>query len=148
MAAKTGPASKINRGEADQILSDNAGDFALLVFERSGCHYCEEQRPAVEFFSQAYGWTVKHLDIDRYGKMANEYRIDITPSIIMLCKSAGRAIEISKGLVSFDELKERILEGIAHLAQGNEPAPAPDAEPVVLQKHLKLAEGHDWGNNP
>jgi conjugal transfer pilus assembly protein TraF len=148
VAAKTGPVSKVNHDKADGILSENAGDFALLVFERSGCHYCEAQQPIVEQFSQAFGWTVKHLDIERYSQMASEYRIDITPSIIMLGRSAQRAVEISKGLVSFDELKELVLEGITLLTREIESVPAPEAEPGVWQKHLKVAVGRDRGDNP
>jgi conjugal transfer pilus assembly protein TraF len=138
--------SKINRDDFDQILTANAGNFALLVFERAGCHYCEEQQQAIELFQQTFNWTVKHLDINQYGTMAKQYGIDITPSIIMLSKSAGRAIEISKGLVTFDELKERIIQGIPYLTR--EVNSNPEPEPDVLQKHLKLAEGQDWGNNP
>ena len=134
-------------GDSDRALIENAGDFALLVFERAGCHYCEDQRPAVDLFSQSFGWTVKHLDVDQYGPMANQYQIDITPSIIMISKSASIGMEISKGLVSFDELEERVLEGIAHF-QEIDSAPAPEAEPDFWQRNLRLVEGQTWGKNP
>jgi conjugal transfer pilus assembly protein TraF len=139
--------SKSMNGDLDRVLIENSGDFALLVFERAGCHYCEDQRPAVELFSQTFGWIVKHLDIDQYGQMANQYQIDITPSIIMISRSASIGIEISKGLMSFDEIKGRVLEGIAQFTQKIDSGPAPEAEPGLWQRNLRLVEGHDWRNH-
>ena len=95
--------------------------FALIVFEQQGCHYCEAQRPIIERFQVIHGWTVKYLDINEYRNMADKYSIEVTPSVLMVSKTSNKAIQISSGVVSLAELQRNITRAIKYLEGKNRP---------------------------
>jgi conjugal transfer pilus assembly protein TraF len=107
--------------EISNTLSAGSDEFALIVFEQVGCHYCEAQRPIIERFQVAHGWTVKYLDINEYKSMADKYSIEMTPSVMMISRSTNNAIQISSGVVSLAELQQRIIRAVQYLTGKNKP---------------------------
>jgi conjugal transfer pilus assembly protein TraF len=108
--------------EIENILNFAAQDFALIVFESPGCHYCEAQRPILERFRITYGWTVRYVDIDEHRPMAEQYGIDITPSVLMLAREQNTAVPISSGVVSMADLRKRLMRAIRYMRGETEPA--------------------------
>ena len=105
----------------EKTISSAADSFALMVFESPGCSYCETQRPIIEEFKFNYGWKVRHLDIDKYRSLADQYGIDMTPSILILSKENRQAMPISTGVISISELEKRVMRAIRYLAGEAQP---------------------------
>jgi conjugal transfer pilus assembly protein TraF len=110
------------REELEGVLNSAAADFALIVFESPGCHYCEVQRPILEGFRATYGWTLRYMDIDEKRIMAEQYGIDITPSVLMIARGKDTAIPISSGVVSMADLKKRLMRAIRYVRGETEAA--------------------------
>jgi conjugal transfer pilus assembly protein TraF len=108
--------------EIEGVLESAAGDFALIVFEAVGCHYCEAQRPILERFRVSHGWTVRYVDIDEHRPMAERYGIDMTPSVLMLAREPNTAVPISTGVVSMADLRKRLMRAIRYVRGETEPA--------------------------
>lgn len=113
---------RAKKEELEGVLDSAVHDFALVVFESPGCHYCEAQRPIIERFKITHGWTVRYLDIDAHRPMAEQYGIDITPSVLMLARQHNSAIPISSGVVSIPDLEKRLMRAIRYVRGETEPA--------------------------
>lgn len=107
---------RLKNEQRDESLRDGADEFALIVFESSGCGYCEAQRTTLEAFEERNGWSVKYLDIYENKNLAEKYSIDMTPTIMMLSRSSKELIHISKGVVSMAELRSRIARAIRYIS--------------------------------
>jgi conjugal transfer pilus assembly protein TraF len=108
--------------ELEGVLDSAVNDFALVVFESPGCHYCEAQRPILERFKITHGWTVRYVDIDAHRPMAEQYGIDTTPSVLMLAREQNAAVPISSGVVAIADLEKRLMRAIRYVRGETEPA--------------------------
>lgn len=71
----------------------------LLYFHASWCKACDQQKPIVDAI-QAKGYKVVRIDIDTNPELAQTYKIEGVPTIIILDKDGNEAFR-QTGVVPF-----------------------------------------------
>lgn len=99
--------SSMEKKERKQVLQQNRDNFALVVFTKPGCSYCEAEDKILKWFSSNTGWVVKRVDITQQSGMAARFGITITPTLIMIQKGNQDYTPISAGVVTAEELEDR-----------------------------------------
>lgn len=90
----------------------------FYIFE-SRCAYCHAFAPTVKGFAKKYGWSVLPISLDGIGiadfpearrdnGTARKLNVSVIPALIMVEPKTGRVSPISTGLISEDEIIERI----------------------------------------
>jgi len=103
MQAKFG----MEKEEQKRVLQQNRDNFALVMFVRPGCEYCEEERKIVKWFTESTGWTIKEVDISRQPDLAIRFGVTITPSIILIEKGNKDYMPVSAGVVTANEIEDK-----------------------------------------
>jgi conjugal transfer pilus assembly protein TraF len=86
---------------------ENRDEFALVMFVRPGCEFCEEERKIVKWFTNTTGWIVKEVDITRQPELANRFGVTITPSLILIQKGNKEYMPVSAGVAAANEIEEK-----------------------------------------
>jgi conjugal transfer pilus assembly protein TraF len=107
---------RIKNQELHNLLKDGQKNFALIVFESSGCGYCIAQRPIIEAFQAGSGWSVRYIDIDENRQLSAKYNIDTTPTIMMLSRQRKALIHIAKGVVALADLQETVARTVSYIS--------------------------------
>ena len=100
-------------------IKEAAKDYGLIFFFKSQCSYCHEFAKTVNNFSKQYGLEVLAITLD--GKSIPEYpdakvnngisnrlKIYAVPALILTNPTTGQMIPITFGLISEQELIDRI----------------------------------------
>jgi conjugal transfer pilus assembly protein TraF len=101
--------------EVNSYIVGKRYDYGLIVFVSSRCPYCKVQLNAVREFVNYYGWEVKVVDIDYDKRAVSSFGIEVVPSIILVSKRSGDWFPLSSGVVTVDEIKERIYLAVRKL---------------------------------
>ncbi len=108
--------------KAIQQLAQHSG---LFFFYRSSCPYCQRFAPIVKNFSQRYGISVVPITTDgvalpefpnSHADQGQSERFNITqePALFTVDPYTHQAVPVGYGLMSEDELRERILQIAQH----------------------------------
>jgi conjugal transfer pilus assembly protein TraF len=112
----------LRRQEEEGIrkISALSKKYGLFLFFRNDCPYCEEFSPIVKRFSKKYGWEV--LAVSERGEQSKEFKrslrdnglaeawgVKIYPSLFAVDPRGGRVIPVAVGMISVEEMEERIL---------------------------------------
>lgn len=99
--------SAMEKQARKKVLRQNQDDFALVVFTKPDCGYCDAEDKILKWFSANTGWVVKHVDITQQPAMASRFGITITPTLILIQKGKEDFVPISAGVASAEELEAR-----------------------------------------
>jgi len=113
-----------------------ARDHVLLFFFRSDCPYCHRFAPILAAFEARYGITVVPISVDGGGLpeypaprldngIAATLKVTMVPAVFLAQPYAGTITPIGYGLMSEDELLERIATLSAPLPPDTLSAPPP-----------------------
>jgi conjugal transfer pilus assembly protein TraF len=111
MQAKYG----MEKGEQERVLQENRDDFALVMFVRPGCQYCEEERKILKWFTSSTGWVVKEVDISQQPDLANRFGVTITPTLILIQKGNREYMPVSAGVAAANEIEEKTYRTVRYL---------------------------------
>ncbi len=103
--------SQINE-ERQRVLRDNRDDFALVYFQRPDCNYCDEQSRILDWFTNETGWTVKKVIISENPGLAAKFRVEITPTLILIQKGNQDYLPVSAGVISADEIEDKAYRAV------------------------------------
>ena len=103
--------SQINE-ERQRVLRDNRDDFALVYFQRPDCNYCDEQSRILDWFTNETGWTVKKVIISENPGLAVKFRVEITPTLILIQKGNQDYLPVSAGVISADEIEDKAYRAV------------------------------------
>ena len=113
------------QGTLNDVLTYARDEFALVMFTRDGCKYCDAQKAIVNrFLNQTYGWSYREANISRDTKSANlaeTLGVEKVPSIIIVYRETGEHMPVSTGVVTFDELTKKLYWSIRYLKGETEP---------------------------
>ncbi len=119
-----------DEAKAIQQLAQHSG---LFFFYRSTCPYCQRFAPIVKNFSQRYGISIVPITTDGIALpefpdshadqgQAAHFNITQEPALFTVDPYTHQAVPVGYGLMSEDELRERILQIAQHWpAQGGVP---------------------------
>jgi conjugal transfer pilus assembly protein TraF len=104
------------RGRKIAALSKKYG---LFLFFKNNCPYCDAFGPIVKRFSVKYGWEV--LAVSEFGEknalfernvrdngLAEAWKVKTYPSLFAVCPRTGHVIPVAVGMISVEEMEERI----------------------------------------
>jgi len=103
MQAKFG----MEKQEQQKVLQQNRDDFALVMFVRPGCQYCEEERKIIKWFTDTTGWVVKEVDISLRPDLAQQFGVTITPTLILIQKGNTDYMPVSAGVAAANEIEDK-----------------------------------------
>jgi len=102
----------MNLNEKNNTINEARGRFALIMFNRDGCSFCESQSEILAYFEDYFGWSIRKVNISRQPDVAARFNIEKVPEIIIVSRKTGDYMPISVGTVSMNELKDRIYRSI------------------------------------
>jgi conjugal transfer pilus assembly protein TraF len=110
-----------NHQQEDAAIQKLAAHSGLFFFYRSTCPYCQRFAPIVKDFSQRYHLTVIPITTDGISLpdfpgsrtdqgQAARLKVTMEPALFTVDPQNHRIIPVSYGLLSEDELRQRLLE--------------------------------------
>jgi conjugal transfer pilus assembly protein TraF len=107
------------RNKEEKILSLSKS-YGLFYFFKNDCRYCEAFAPIVKKFSEKYQWEV--LAISEFGEtnpnfarnvkdngLAETWGVSVYPSLFAVNPKTGDVIPLANGMISIEEMEERIV---------------------------------------
>lgn len=107
--------TRVKNRDLDSYIESIQDQYALIVFEKEGCEFCQTQKPILDMFRVKYAWQVKFLDIEKYRYLADRYSITMTPSILVLSRETEEAMPLSSGVISLSKLRERLVRSVKYM---------------------------------
>lgn len=102
--------------------------YGLFFFFKNNCPYCEAFAVVLKKFSEKYGWDV--LAVSEYGErhalfkrsvqdngLADTWGVSTYPSVFAVNPKTGHVIPVAVGMISIQEMEERIISLIAEGAE-------------------------------
>ncbi|MCR5224744.1 MAG: conjugal transfer protein TraF [Alphaproteobacteria bacterium] len=114
--------------QAEEKIKKLADKYGLFFFFKNNCPYCEAFAPILKRFSEKYGWEV--LAVSEYGEkhtlfrrsvqdngLAETWGVNTYPSVFAINPQTGHVIPVAVGMISIQEMEERIVSLIADEAE-------------------------------
>jgi len=93
-------------------LRAHAGSFALVMFSRSSCAYCQVQWPILERFRDETGWQVTAMDIDRRPDLAARFGVSVTPTTMVIRRGSAQRMVIATGVEAYPGLAQTAYQAV------------------------------------
>ena len=117
--------------QQDNAIKNLAKQSGLFFFYHSTCPYCQRFAPIVKDFSQRYGITVIPITTDGIALpdfpdsridqgQAQKFHVTVEPALFTVNPYTHQAVPVSYGLMSENDLRQRILDIAIHM-QGVSP---------------------------
>jgi len=101
--------------EQEKTIRTGRSEFALIMFTRKGCDFCEAQTSILTYFVHKYSWPLRMIDIEKNPGAAARFNVTMTPAIILVDRESGRYMPIAVGVVSMSELSLKLYRTIRYL---------------------------------
>jgi conjugal transfer pilus assembly protein TraF len=98
--------------EIESRIRSAREEFALIYFASAGCPYCDEQTMILRSFVEKYGWEIREIDIEREAVVSSVFRIETTPTLLLVYRGSSDHITVSAGVASLAEIEEKLYRGI------------------------------------
>ena len=111
--------SALTRQQQEEIakkISGSRADFGLIYFYSPTCQYCVEQEKIARYFEERYGWEIKRIDLTQNAGLASMFNVTTVPTIILVYRHSQDPITVSAGVVSLEDMEERVYRGMRLLA--------------------------------
>jgi conjugal transfer pilus assembly protein TraF len=105
--------------EKERKITALSKKYGLFLFFKNDCPYCDAFAPIVKRFSVKYGWEV--LAVSEFGEknelfarnvkdngLAEAWKVNTYPSLFAVCPKTGHVIPVAVGMISVEEMEERI----------------------------------------
>lgn len=106
---------RLKKEQIENTLAANKEEYATLFFYSPDCGYCEKQMQVLEYFMEQTGWLIKPVNIKSDQKAAQNFKISVTPSIVMVKRNSPDWLLISSGLIALSDLQERLVRGMEYI---------------------------------
>jgi conjugal transfer pilus assembly protein TraF len=111
--------TRMRNNEIERRIREAKDDYALLYFFAPDCEYCRAQDGILKFFQDKYGWEVRSYEVT--SALAARLNVTITPSTVLIYRNSRDFFPVSAGVMSLDEIEERLYRGIMFLSGENSP---------------------------
>ena len=107
--------TRLTLDEIDATIRASGQNFALIMFVKHGCRFCEAQKAILNYFIENYAWPARTINIEEEPNVAARFNITLVPTILLVHKDSSRYIPISVGVISLADLKTRLYRSIRYL---------------------------------
>lgn len=108
--------TRLEQEEITKKIKGSAGDYGLIYFYSATCQYCIEQEKIVRYFEERNAWEIRRIDLNQSAGLATMFNVTTVPTIILVYRHSQDPITVSAGVVSLEDMEERIYRGIRLLA--------------------------------
>lgn len=99
--------------EVNNEIAKVSKDYGIMFFYSNTCEYCEKQAGILQIFKREFpDMDLKSIEINNDPNLANFFKIETVPSIMLVYRNAKDAIPISVGVIDASSLKQRIYRGM------------------------------------
>lgn len=105
----------IKGNEQEAVLNSAKNNFGLIMFESRGCGFCDSQKGILSFFIRKYKWPIKYVDIHDNPALVAVVGVEQTPTLILIKNGVKDFMPISSGVISMDEMVDRIYKAVRYL---------------------------------
>ena len=91
-------------------------NYGLIFFYSPTCEYCMEQARIIDYFEKRYRWEVKKIDISENQRVVVMFSVTTVPYILLVYQKSSDAIPISTGVISLDDMVDKIYRGVRLLS--------------------------------
>lgn len=98
--------------EKNNIIRESRSRYALIMFSQAECRFCQSQSEILAYFEDYFDWPVRNIDTNRQPNIATRFNVEKVPQIIIVSKETGDYMPVSVGVISMNELKDRIYRSI------------------------------------
>lgn len=99
-----------------QYLRAHAGEFALVMFGRGSCAYCQVEWPIVQRFQDEMGWQVTLMDLDRRPELGHRFGVEVTPTTMVIRRNSAQRMVIATGVEAYPNLIQTAYQAVRLLA--------------------------------
>ena len=111
--------TRMRNNEIERRIREAKDDYALLYFFSPGCEYCRAQDGILKYFRDKYGWEIRSYEIT--GTLAARLNVTVAPSTVLIYRNSRDFFPVSAGVMSLDDIEERLYRGIMFLSGENSP---------------------------
>jgi conjugal transfer pilus assembly protein TraF len=104
-----------------RYLRAHAGEYALVMFSRSTCGYCQVQWPIVQRFQDEMGWQLTLMDIGRRPEIAQRFGVQITPTTMVIRRGSQQRMVIASGVEAYPNLIQTAYQAVRLLSGDIQP---------------------------
>lgn len=108
------------RRRKEQAIQELSQSYGLFFFFKNDCPYCMAFSPIVKQFSEKYNWEVLAISEDgeinehfsrnvKDNGLSETWGVETYPSLFAVNPKTGHVIPIANGMISIEEMEERIL---------------------------------------
>ena len=102
--------------EITDRIAGGRHDYGLVYFYADDCGYCTEQGNILKYFIDRYGWETKKINVNESPRVASRFNVENVPSLMLIYKESDNYFPVSAGVVSLNDMEERIYRGMRLLA--------------------------------
>jgi conjugal transfer pilus assembly protein TraF len=95
-----------------QYLRAHASEFALVMFSRASCGYCQVQWPIVQRFQEEMGWQVTMMDIGRRPDVGQRFGVEVTPTTMIIRRNSQQRMVIANGVEAYPNLAQMAYQAV------------------------------------
>ncbi len=107
--------------EVQTTLEEFKDRYAIIAFNQMGCGYCQAQEEILAYFEHLNGWTVRRIDIAENPELATKFRVETTPTLLLVSRSTQKSQIVSSGVISLDQLTKRVYQLIRMMEDRADP---------------------------
>lgn len=93
-------------------LRANSRAYALVMFSRASCGYCQVQWPIAQRFQQEYGWQVIRQDLDAHPELGHRFGVEVTPTIMIIKRESQQRMVIASGVEAYPNLSAMAYQAV------------------------------------
>lgn len=106
------------RSKDIQASLENFRDrYAIIAFNQVGCGHCDAQEEILAHFEYLNRWTVRRIDIGQNPALAAKFKVEMTPTLLLVSRATQESQIISSGVIALDQLNKRIYQ-LVRLMEG------------------------------
>lgn len=91
----------------EDLRLTSAKSLELTIYGRPGCHLCEEAKAVIDPMVREFGATLREVNIDSDGELAERYSWDIPVIFIGAHKAAKHRVDPRQFRRQLEEARER-----------------------------------------
>lgn len=107
---------QVKKEEEIQAIGEFLKDYDLILFRSGGCKYCEAFEPILKTFANRYQVKIEAISLDKSTSKYFENKDGLVliqalgikeyPAVIAVHKKLDQTFELTRGLVTLDELEQ------------------------------------------
>ncbi|WP_256215381.1 conjugal transfer protein TraF [Sphingobium sp. AP50] len=93
-------------------LRANAHTYALVMFSRRSCGYCQVQWPIAQRFQEEFGWQVIRQDLDVHPELSQRFGVEVTPTTMVIKRDSQQRMAIASGVEAYPNLSAMAYQAV------------------------------------